>query len=97
MPDTDAHTLGSVAELERMARDLHTALAGEGFRRRRRMVLPSSRPIPEGFPRVALLTMGEVRANSDFGARGRRPGRQPHGLQPRAPGHRDAALHEPRT
>ena len=64
MPDTDAHTLGSVAELERMARDLHTALAGDGFRKRRRMVLPLLTTDPEGFPRVALLTLGEVRANS---------------------------------
>ena len=64
MPDTDAHTLGRVAELERMPRDLHTALAGEGFRKRRRMVLPLLTTDPEGFPRVALLTMGEVRANS---------------------------------
>ena len=64
MPDTDAHTLGSVAELERMARDLHTALAGDGFRKRRRMIMPLLTTDPEGFPRVALLTMGEVRANS---------------------------------
>ena len=48
-----------------MARDLHVALGGEGFRRRRRMVLPLLTTDPEGFPRVALLTLGEVRANSD--------------------------------
>ena len=48
-----------------MARDLHAALGGEGFRRRRRMVLPLLTTDPEGFPRVALLTFGEVRANSD--------------------------------
>ena len=48
-----------------MARDLHAALGGEGFRRRRRMVVPLLTTDPEGFPRVALLTLGEVRANSD--------------------------------
>jgi hypothetical protein len=47
-----------------MPRDLHAALAGEGFRRRRRIVLPLLTTDPEGFPRVALLTMAEVRANS---------------------------------
>ena len=47
-----------------MARDLHAALGGEGFRRRRRIVLPLVTTDPEGFPRVALLTLGEVRANS---------------------------------
>jgi hypothetical protein len=47
-----------------MARDLHTALAGDGFRKRRRMILPLLTTDPEGFPRVTLLTMGEVRANS---------------------------------
>ena len=47
-----------------MARDLHTVLGGEGFRRRRRIVLPLLTTDPEGFPRVALLTLGEVRANS---------------------------------
>ena len=47
-----------------MARDLHAALGGEGFRRRRRIVLPLLTTDPDGFPRVALLTLGEVRANS---------------------------------
>jgi hypothetical protein len=47
-----------------MPRDLHVALAGEGFRRRRRIVLPLLTTDPGGFPRVALLTMAEVRANS---------------------------------
>jgi hypothetical protein len=51
-------------ELQRMPRDLHSALSGEGFRRRRRLVLPLLTTDPEGFPRVALLTLGEVRANS---------------------------------
>jgi hypothetical protein len=47
-----------------MPRDLHVALGGEGFRRRRRLVLPLLTSDPEGFPRAALLTLGEVRANS---------------------------------
>jgi hypothetical protein len=51
-------------ELDRMPRDLQSALAGDGFRRRRRLVLPLLTTDPEGFPRVALLTLGEVRANS---------------------------------
>lgn len=51
-------------DLDRMPRELQTALCGEGFRRRRRLVLPLLTTDPEGFPRVALLTMSEVRANS---------------------------------
>ncbi len=51
-------------ELRKMPRDLHAVLGGEGFRRRRRLVLPLLTTDPEGFPRVALLTLGEVRANS---------------------------------
>src|SRR5450755_2338790 len=51
-------------DLTRMPRELHAALAGEGFRRRRRLVLPLLTTDPEGYPRVALLTLGEVRANS---------------------------------
>ena len=47
-----------------MPRDLHSALAGEGFRRHRRLVVPLLTTDPEGFPRAALLTLGEVRANS---------------------------------
>ncbi|MEX0878849.1 MAG: hypothetical protein WEB59_05115 [Thermoanaerobaculia bacterium] len=47
-----------------MPQNLQTALSGEGFRRRRRLVLPLLTTDPEGFPRVALLTLGEVRANS---------------------------------
>jgi hypothetical protein len=51
-------------EIERMGRDLQAALAGAGFRKRRRMALLLLTPDPAGFPRVALLTLGEVRANS---------------------------------
>ena len=47
-----------------MPRELHVALGGEGFRRRRRLVLPLLTSDPEGFPRAALLTLGEVRANA---------------------------------
>jgi len=47
-----------------MPRDLETALSGDGFRRRRRLVIPLLTADPEGFPRVALLTFGEVRADS---------------------------------
>jgi hypothetical protein len=51
-------------DLPRIPRDLQAVLSGEGFRRRRRLVLPLLTTDPEGFPRVALLTLGEVRANS---------------------------------
>ena len=47
-----------------MPRELQRVLAGEGFRRRRRQILPLLTTDPEGFPRVALLTLAEVRANS---------------------------------
>jgi hypothetical protein len=50
-----------------MPRDLQLALSGEGFRRRRRLVLPLITTDPQGFPRVALLTLGELRANSPAG------------------------------
>ena len=65
MPDTRyTWTVRREAEVEQMGRDLHAALAGVGFRRRRRMVLLLLTTDPKGFPRAALLTMGEVRANS---------------------------------
>jgi hypothetical protein len=53
-----------VPDLDKMPRDLHVALGGEGFRRRRRLVLPLLTSDPEGFPRAALLMLGEVRANA---------------------------------
>ena len=49
-------------EFSRMPRDLEAALAGEAFRRRRRLVVPLLTADPEGFPRVALLALGDVRA-----------------------------------
>ena len=51
-------------ELDRLPWPLERSLSGEAFRRRRRLVLPLLTTDPEGFPRVALLTPGEVRANS---------------------------------
>lgn len=51
-------------DLDRLPRELEAALSGEAFRRRRRLVLPFLTTDPEGFPRAALLTPGEVRANS---------------------------------
>jgi hypothetical protein len=53
-----------VPDLQKLPRDLHVALGGEGFRRRRRLVLALLTSDPEGFPRAALLTLGEVRANA---------------------------------
>lgn len=47
--------------------DLERTLAGEAFRKRRRIVLPFLTSDPEGFPRAALLTAGEVRALSATG------------------------------
>jgi Pyridoxamine 5'-phosphate oxidase len=52
-------------ELTRLPPALAAALAGEAFRRRRRLVLLLATADPDGFPRVALLTMGEVRTLSD--------------------------------
>jgi hypothetical protein len=54
-------------EFSRMPRDLEAALSGDGFRRRRRLVVPLLTADPEGFPRVALLTFGELRACSPAG------------------------------
>jgi hypothetical protein len=51
-------------EFDRLSWELEQALSGEAFRRRRRLVLPLLTTDPEGYPRVALLTPGEVRANS---------------------------------
>lgn len=51
-------------DFSRIPRDLEAALSGEGFRRRRHLVVPLLTVDPEGFPRVALLTLGQVRACS---------------------------------
>jgi hypothetical protein len=53
-----------MAEFRRMPREIEIALAGAAFRRRRRLVIPLITMDPDGFPRVALLTMAEVRAVS---------------------------------
>lgn len=47
-----------------MPREIEIAFAGAAFRRRRRLVVPLITTDPDGFPRVALLTMAEVRAVS---------------------------------
>ena len=51
-------------ELTALPRELERSLGGEAFQRRRRIVLPLLTADPEGFPRAALLTAGEVRALS---------------------------------
>ena len=43
---------------------LHQALSGKAFRERKHLALPLVTIDPEGFPRVALLTLSEVRAIS---------------------------------
>src|SRR5437763_2767037 len=52
-------------DLTRLPPELAAALSGEGFRRRRRLVVLLATTDADGFPRIALLTMGEVRATSD--------------------------------
>ena len=51
-------------ELDRLPVDIQFALSGAGFRARRRLALPFLTVDPGGFPRAALLTLGEVRALS---------------------------------
>jgi hypothetical protein len=51
-------------EFERMPPELVRALSGVGFRRKRRLALPFSTADADGYPRVALLMLGEVRALS---------------------------------
>jgi hypothetical protein len=53
-----------MAEFRRMPREIEIAFGGAAFRRRRRLVIPLITTDPNGFPRVALLTVGEVRAVS---------------------------------
>ena len=57
------HKLGAV-ELDQLPREIQFALSGAGFRARRRLALPFLTVDPGGFPRAALLTLGEVRARS---------------------------------
>ena len=51
-------------ELDRLPPEVHLALSGAGFRARRRLALPFLTVDPGGFPRAALLTLGEVRSRS---------------------------------
>jgi hypothetical protein len=51
-------------EFDRLPRELEDILSGKGFRARKRLALPFLTIDPEGFPRAALLTLSEVRANS---------------------------------
>lgn len=51
-------------ELDQLPREIQFALSGAGFRARRRLALPFLTVDPGGFPRAALLTLGEVRARS---------------------------------
>lgn len=51
-------------ELDRLPPEIQLALSGAGFRMRRRLALPFLTVDPGGYPRAALLTMGEVRARS---------------------------------
>jgi hypothetical protein len=51
-------------EFTALPREIVRSLGAESFRRRRRIVLPLLTVDPEGFPRAALLTAGEVRVLS---------------------------------
>jgi hypothetical protein len=53
-----------MSEFDRLPRELEDVLSGKGFRARKRLALPFLTIDPEGFPRAALLTLSEVRANS---------------------------------
>jgi len=53
-----------MTELDRLPSEVARELGGEAFRRRRRLVFPLLTTDPEGYPRAALLTPGEVRALS---------------------------------
>jgi hypothetical protein len=51
-------------EFERMPQDLEALFSGEGFTARHGVALPLVTVDPEGYPRAALLSFGEVRARS---------------------------------
>ncbi|HKD10909.1 MAG TPA: hypothetical protein VKE50_02495 [Thermoanaerobaculia bacterium] len=51
-------------ELERMPRELEALFSGEGFAARHGVALPFVTVDPEGYPRAALLSFGEIRARS---------------------------------
>lgn len=54
----------AMPESNRLPPDLAALFSGRAFRSRSRAVLPFLTVDPEGFPRAALLTFGEVRAIS---------------------------------
>jgi hypothetical protein len=51
-------------ELERMPKELEALFSGEGFAARHGVALPFVTVDPEGYPRAALLSFGEIRARS---------------------------------
>lgn len=53
-----------MSELTALPPEVQRSLGGDAFRRRRRLVLPFLTADPEGYPRAALLTAGEIRALS---------------------------------
>src|SRR5215471_3924896 len=53
-----------MSDLERLPRDLEALFSGEGFSARHGIAIPFVTVDPEGYPRAALLSFGEVRAVS---------------------------------
>src|SRR5260370_18845019 len=53
-----------MAESTRIPDRLQVLFSGEGFAQRHRVALPFVTVDPEGYPRAALLSFGEVRARS---------------------------------
>ncbi len=54
----------AATNLERMPRELEALFSGEGFAARHGVALPFVTVDPEGYPRAALLSFGEIRARS---------------------------------
>ena len=54
----------ATTETDQMPRDLAALFSGEGFSARHGVALPFVTVDPEGFPRAALLSFGEIRARS---------------------------------
>jgi hypothetical protein len=53
-----------MSELEKMPRDLEALFSGRGFAQRHGCALPLVTVDPGGYPRAALLSFGEIRAQS---------------------------------
>jgi hypothetical protein len=53
-----------MAELAKLPPDLATLFGGKGFATRHGLILPLVTVDPEGYPRAALLSFGEIRARS---------------------------------